>query len=134
MSRRVYVAAPFSQSPAANRIAAVLREAGYRVESTWHTDLPAGATDATDPRTREEAAATCLAEVTRSDVVVAWTASGAPRGTYLEIGYALGLDRRVVWIQGPQRLGANVFDSDPRVTVVDDVTESALLSALEAVH
>jgi nucleoside 2-deoxyribosyltransferase len=128
---RIYVAAALGEAHVARLIANVLANHGYAVCSHWHGLCLVS--EVTDPRARRECLAENLADLTRCDVVVAWTAAGVPRATYGEIGYALALGKRVVWIQGERAEGACIFDADPGVVIVRGAGEAAMLAAVAGV-
>jgi len=127
----LYIAAPLAQAHVARLLAAALTRAGFAIVSSWH------ATAATaDPTAHHERQATLrdnLAEIQRCSAMVAWTAEGTPRATLCEIGWALALGRPVVWVQGPEGEGANIFDASPGVVVVREHREEVVIAAVRRV-
>ncbi len=118
MTERVYICSPLSEAPIANLIAADLRAAGFTVVSTWHANVDPTKPEPRDPRVRREILETNLRELARASAVVAWTASGTPKGTYGEIGRALARGLPVVWIQGDDGRGGSIDDADPGVRIL----------------
>jgi hypothetical protein len=64
-----------------------------------------------------------LSDIHRADVVVAWTMTGVPSATLCEIGYAVGIGKHVLWVQGPDGAGANLFDAHQNVFVISHIRE-----------
>lgn len=114
---RVYVACPLTEVAIACLIASNLSTARYEVTSTWHGVVKDGRESA-DPDMRRLILRQNLQDLARADMVVAWTASGKPKGTYGEIGRACAAGKPVVWIQGTWGDGASIDDADPMVTIV----------------
>jgi hypothetical protein len=118
----VYVAGSLRAKTDVRIIVDVLRHQVFsdvEVVSRWH-DLCDAETDA-DPEdevTRRALNDMNVVDMDRADVFVVWTATGKPSATYGEIGYGVGRGKRVFWIQGPDRIGSNLFDAHPLVTVV----------------
>jgi hypothetical protein len=85
----------------------------------WH-DLPDALTDADpkDPNVRRELNDMNMQDIDKSELAVVWTLTGQPCTTYTEIGYVLGTGKRVLWVQGPAHVGANIFDSHPLTTIL----------------
>jgi hypothetical protein len=131
----VYVAAPLSEVLTARVIADALRADGFAVASTWHATVEPGDVDE-EGHSRRDALMSCLQDLARARMVVAWTATGTPRAAFGEIGVALACDKPVVWIQGnpARREGRCIFDADPRVTVLSSLrTEDMLLAVRQVV-
>lgn len=122
---RIYVAAPRAQYPVARHLARELSEAGHTIVSTWHTlpDLD-GADETTDTAHRRELLERCIDDIAQAEVMVAWTAQGTPRATIGEIVEMLRHHRRpVIWIQGPQGEGGNIWDASPLALVIRHVEQ-----------
>jgi hypothetical protein len=130
MTASIYIAAPLSEWPVANCIARDLRLAGYRVVSTWHAAMAPGCSDPEHLRARQEALLDNVRELHRADIVIAWTASGTPKATIGEIVHHLTLGRPVVWIQGPDRKGANLWDAHPCCEIVPSIEARVVLEAV----
>lgn len=116
----IYVAGPISAKHDVKTLVTALRDLRIvNIVSRWH-DLPDDVTnsDPTDASTRRVLNDMNMANIVQSDVVVAWTLTGKPCTTYSEIGYALGIKKRLLWVQGPDHVGANIFDSHPLSTVL----------------
>lgn len=124
----IYLAAPLAQAHVARLLATMLASAGHRITSTWHAT--AATVDPTHIHDRRACLADNLQDLTRADLVVAWTAEGTPRATLCEIGHALATGKPVVWVQGAGGEGANIFDASPLVTVVREHREEVLLGAV----
>lgn len=88
--------------------------------SSWHSAVVAsGATsDPDDERSRAEILSTNLADLHRADVVIALCDDGTPRATFCEIGFALAIGKRVVWVHGERGEGRNSYDAHPLVARV----------------
>ena len=127
----VYVAAPLACAPTAARAATLLREAGHVVVSTWHDDPELAPRDPADEGERAAIANRCTDEVTESDVLLAITLSGTPRGTLFEAGVACGLSRPIVWLLR-EGVGVTVFDCHTSVSRVVVPTELPEEDALRA--
>lgn len=131
MKPSIYIAAPLAEFSSAEAAAYALREAGYRVVSTWHSTMRPGCCDPVDACTRQDTLLGNVQELHRADAMVAWTASGIPRATIGEIAYMLAHGRPVVWIQGPDRHGANIWDAHPLVEIVASVRVPDVMAALK---
>lgn len=127
----IYVAAPLSCASIADALADTLRRHGFTVVSTWHAVLKDDArSDPVDAGVRQEALDGNVAELDRARLVVAWTAAGTPKATIGEIVWALRGGYHVVWVQGPNRSGSNLWDAHQLVTVVRSVDEGEILAAV----
>ena len=118
---RIYVAAPLGESHVARMIRDRLTAEGYDVVSRWTDRLDAATAPGAGSVTRDTLAAIHREnerELAAADLVVAWTAEGAPKTTYGEIATALSRGVPVVWLQGPNGEGGNAYDTDPLVTVL----------------
>ena len=93
---KVYIAGPYADRDRGVALLLLLEGLGYEVTSTWLRERENDAT----PDDRRRAANLDLADVARSDALLAWTrdCSAEPRGTLVEIGAALAADKPVVWI------------------------------------
>lgn len=113
---RVYFAAPLALAPRARELAAILRERGCEILSTWIFT-----TDAVDP-TREDVRKNImvgnLLDLMAADVVVALLDDGNPRATLVEIGYAIAKRKPVIWLHAEDGRGRNIFDAHDQVTRV----------------
>jgi len=106
---KIYVASAFKFAKRAQKLAYKLSNECYCVTSDWYN------VSLTDKAAIFEKN---LCEISQCDVLVALTDVGNPRATYCEIGVALALGKRVVWIQHENGRGANDWDGAPNVTVV----------------
>lgn len=113
-----YVASALSEAHVARLLVRSISAAGLRVVSRWHDAVTPGQCDPTDPHTRWGVLTDNLADLRRADVVVAYTATGTPRATFAEIGYALCLALPVVWLIGPGGEGRCLFTAHPLVREV----------------
>ena len=125
MKPRVYIAAPLAQAGACRLVAMTLRAIGAEVTSTWHSTTEK--LDPTDVDVRAAILRTNLDDLDRATIVVALLHEGTPRGALCEVGVALGMDVPVVWVQGPNGEGANIFDGHPYVTIVRSVADAVTL-------
>jgi hypothetical protein len=119
---RVYVAGPLSAKSDVRMVVRTLRlfpPCVLAVVSRWH-DLPDEETNAdpTDVVKRKQLNDMNVADMDRADVLVVWTMTGRPCTTYCEIGYAVAQNKTVFWIQGPELVGANIFDAHPNVVIL----------------
>jgi hypothetical protein len=114
MKRTAYLAAPYSARPVAARLAGDLEQIGYTVVSSWHQGAPPPSDVVPTPDQLRDAAARCLTDLRRADVLVLLTwdvAGGLPLlgidsgGRHVETGYALALAKDVHVVGGPE----NVF-------------------------
>lgn len=122
MSPAVYLAAPLAHAAACRLVAMTLRAIGADVCSTWHATTET--VDPTDVPTREAILQANLADMDRAEIVVALLHEGTPRGALVEVGYALAMGIAVVWVQGPNGEGANIFDCHSRVKIVRSVGDA----------
>lgn len=107
---KVYIAAALACAPVAAELAALLAGNGHRVVSSWHV----GQTATVDPEDEYARSGTLrhnLCELRACDVAVVLAHLGEPRATFSEVGYALALDKRVVWLHAPSGAGRNIFDA-----------------------
>ena len=112
---RIYVAAPRALAGRANAFAKDLRANGQEVVSRWHVD----GEPIVDPKSsdfRQKVLFENTVDLCQCDVLVALMDSGNPRATYCEIGYALAMEKHVIWISesGNDDL-ACIYDSHPKV-------------------
>jgi nucleoside 2-deoxyribosyltransferase len=108
---QVYIAAPYPERAAAQRVGRALEAAGVAVTSSWLCldDVPSEASAARD-----------LADVARADVLVAlnpdsWHDRGTG-GRHVEVGYALALGKPIVLVGARSQ----IFHHLRAVTVVPD--------------
>jgi hypothetical protein len=128
---KIYVAAPLGQSALADTMAGDLRVHGHVITSKWHRDATSWL-DPADGHTRLLVLRSNIVDLLAVDCVVACTGEGNPRATYGEIGFALARWIPVVWWQGANGEGANIFDAHPAVWTVR-TSGSALEEILGAV-
>lgn len=127
---RVYVASPEGLANHAKCIAEALAEAGFEVCSRWHEVI------GTEPRTSDpiilrERLRQNFVDLAGSDLMVIWTASGEPRTTYVEAGWAQVLGVPALWVQGLS--GARTLaDQGPGVEVLLDTRIAAIVLAARA--
>lgn len=116
----VYIAAPLGAVERARRVAGQCASAGYLVTSRWHTEVEPDDVDPEHASQRARILLENLFDLAQAHAVVADTSEGTPRATFGEIGYALALHRRVIWIQeeGATRC---LFDAHPLVVIVPNV-------------
>lgn len=117
----VYVAGPLSAKDDVRVVVSTLRTVPnhlLEVVSRWHDVSDDELRDPSDLAERTRLNDMNLADIDRADVVVAWTMTGRPCATYAEIGYAAAKGKVVLWIQGPEFAGANLFDAHPMVMVL----------------
>lgn len=109
----VYVAAPLAMAALANRVAVALANAGHEVCSHWHNG--GVVKESRDPVERHAALMDNIADMSEALAVVALTHIDNPRATYGEIGWALASGKSVIWVQGTEGDGSNLFDAHPLV-------------------
>lgn len=126
---RIYVAGPLAAFQQGRALSKALETRGYRVVSSWHDVVEEGMIDPTCPDARQLACNACLEEVDLADVVVAMVAMPNPRGTYVEIGYAIGKGKPVIWATDKHRTGCSVFDMAPGCMVTESDGEIFLALA-----
>lgn len=123
--RAIYIAAPLAEAGMCCGVADACRLQGGSVISTWHevvyqalqrSGVPSADPGRFETAERRAILSVNIAELAACDTVLAITDRGLPRATFAEIGYALALGKRVVWLQGYHGAGANIFDAHPRVT------------------
>lgn len=102
------------------------------IVSTWHA-IPF-ADDRTDEALTDEAYREIgernLEEIRACDVLIAFMATGSPEATYAEIGYALALGKRVVYVHAGKRGRKRVLDTLPQVRRVDLAIERSPIAAI----
>ena len=132
MSRRIYVAAPLSEVARAREAAGVVLQLGGMVASTWHEEVHRSGADKDplDEVSRARVVASLVRDLLRSDMLVALADQGRPRGTLVEVGYALALSRPVLWLTPHEEAERCIFDAHPRVRRVSDWV--GLVRGLEA--
>lgn len=112
---RIYVAAPRALAGRANAFAKDLRANGQEVVSRWHVD----GDPIVDPKSsdfRQKVLFENTVDLCQCDVLVALMDSGNPRATYCEIGYALAMEKHVIWISESENDElACIYDSHPKV-------------------
>lgn len=133
---RIYLAAALGEAPAMRALASRIRAAGYEVVSTWHDDVKDGATDPHNEALRVVVLSVNLLQIHRAHLVLVDTPRGEPCATYGEIGYALGIDTPVLWLQPLAKRNdnvryTNVFDVHPLVAVVH--SEADAFSVLKSI-
>ncbi len=122
---RVYVASALGLYGAASLWAQRIERAGHTVVSSWHSTVYANApgyepSDPGDEDIRVDILGTNLFDLHQADVVFALTPDASAKATYSEIGYALGLGKRVIWMHGHEGHGRNIFDCHALVTRTSD--------------
>jgi nucleoside 2-deoxyribosyltransferase len=110
---KVYIAAPLSEFEFATLVAAEAGHAGLQVVSRWHDEVGQGAVDPPETDTRRVYLRANLKDLLECDAMIALCNAGNPRATFSEIGWALATDRAVVWVQGPDGEGRNLFGAHP---------------------
>jgi len=85
--------------------------------------------DPTCPKSRQLACNACLDELDLCDVVVAMVAAPRPKGTYVEIGYAIAKRKPVIWATDEFRAGCSVFDMAPGCMITESDGEIFLALA-----
>lgn len=131
---RVYVAAPLAHAVLACFVADELSRLGHAIVSRWHRRV-VGASNVLVAAERDAEAVTIgvsapnersarldalngnLLDLDEAEAVVALAHVGEPRATIAEIGYILGFGSlreegpTVVWVQGTDGRGRNLFDA-----------------------
>ncbi len=120
---KIYIAAPLACSDSANYLADLLKIQGHTIVSKWHRLVGGQMSDPVNVQERELCLSGNLFDMSFCDWVVALTNMGTPRGTLSEIGWAIGHGKRVVWVQGLDGAGANIFDVHPAVRIVRPETD-----------
>lgn len=121
---RVYVAGPRACAERANRIARALRDRGHSPVSRWHVEAKP-LVDPTNPSVRAEVLYDNTEDLVSADLILALMDEGHPRATYAEIGYALALDKKIVWVgRADDEVRACIYDSHPRVVRAHDDSEA----------
>ena len=125
----VYLAAALSCAPRMRDWAQVLSDNGLAVCSRWHHT--GDRVDPHAPQVRCEILLANLSDLNRADIVFCDTTEGQPACTFVEIGYAIALGKRVVWRQpaGPRNDGVRarcIADAHPFVTIVASDSEAVL--------
>lgn len=120
---RVYIAAPEGLATHAQGIGATLTGAGFVVCSRWH-DVIGTEPHTTSPTVLRDRLHVNLVDLATADLMVLWSATGTPRTTYIEAGWAQMLGVPILWVQG--LTGARTLgDHGPGVEVtLDDRLES----------
>jgi hypothetical protein len=112
--RIVYVAAPFGEKARASRVADDIALSGFAISSRWHY-FAKNETDPTGEDDRLSVLSINIGDLERADLLFALTDIGTPRATIGEITWALRMGKPVIWIQGPNGEGRNLFDAHPLV-------------------
>jgi nucleoside 2-deoxyribosyltransferase len=114
-SVKIYLATRYYRHPEMRGYRTALATLGHEVTSHWIDIGGDGLTAATlgpDPGTGAPHAALDLADVRRADVVMVFTGEPSTTGgMHVELGYALGLDKRVILV-GPVE---NIFHTLPQI-------------------
>lgn len=124
----IYIAAPLGEAGRACEVARKMSGANFRVNSMWHWNVMDAqretgcAIEDSEGAARREDLEKNLADLRDADVVLVLLDRGRGRCTLVEIGYALALGKRVVWL-GER----NLADAHPNVTYVE--TEGAAIEA-----
>lgn len=121
---RIYVAGPRASAARANRVALTLRDRGHRPVSRWHVDAKP-LVDPLNPAVRAEVLYDNTEDLVSADLILALMDEGLPRATYAEIGYALALDKKIIWVGSLEdEARACIYDSHPRVMRAKSDAES----------
>lgn len=125
---KVYLAAARERLADVRDLAAILREAGHTLASTWHDEADADlmrSDAALETPDAESIAATCLREIDAADAFVLLADAQHGRGCWVELGYALSVTRaHATFVLGPQ---ASAFAA----LALHMASVPALLDALE---
>ena len=123
MKTRVYILAPFDDVAAAQALAERLTAAGVDVISAWHKiDDP---TMPADDHVRAVFMAASCIQIHAAHIIVADLRCGRNAYVSSAIGYALGIDRPVIWLHGVQFSDkSNVFYHHPLVASTSSVDEA----------
>jgi nucleoside 2-deoxyribosyltransferase len=114
---KIVIIGPMEGRAEAANLALALTHAGHTVLSTWHGQD--GPKYPLDKNERERCTLEQLRAIGDADMVVCLTIRGVPRTTFAELGYAIGLDKDVVWLRGTEPEQRCNFDALPAITVVD---------------
>lgn len=125
----VYVACAFSERESARRWAEQVRSMGHTITSSWLNVVETSDADLTEAQ-RAAAWQACLADVSRSDLLIALPHLGTPRATLVEIGVAQALGKPIVWTCVGNR-GRCIADGHPKVVRVDLAAADEWLPARE---
>lgn len=125
---RVYIATSLANFREAYAWAGKLRRSGHEVTSGWIEAVQAvilstrlAPRDPLSEAERKKILRTNVNELMSSDAVLAITQDDAGKATYCEIGFALAVGIRVIWLQS-EGGGRNIFDADTLVTRTTDPT------------
>ncbi len=77
-----------------------------------------GTQESRDPEVRTRILQANLSDISKSNLLVALTHVGNPKGTRGEIAWALGMGTPVLWIQGTNGEGSDIFDAHPDVDIL----------------
>lgn len=108
----MYVAGKWSERERIEKVLEELRDRGYTITVDWTTHV--------DPDMFKEFVLEDIEGIKNSDILLAcmWTKNIFYKGAWIEVGIALGLDKRIIII-GEEVKG--IFLSHPNVTVVKDL-------------
>lgn len=113
----IYIACAFPEREVARHYAAIVRRLGHVVTSSW-----LGVVETSDDELTEEQRAAawqaCLADISRSDLLLALPCYGTPRATLVEVGVAQALGKATVWVHSGRR-GLCIAAWHPKVVRVD---------------
>jgi nucleoside 2-deoxyribosyltransferase len=115
---RIYIAGSLRCVSEVRGLSHLLSESGFAIASTWHDVVEDGDADPTHPVDRSRTLSKNLSDLQRADVVVALVRDGAPRCTYVEIGYALALCKPVVWFTDDLGTGRCLGDAHALSSIV----------------
>lgn len=103
LSKKVYVAAKFTEKDRVRALYTALKEAGHTITFDWTTGEVVG-----NELEAFRAAQNDLAGVHDADVVVLLPHAYS-RGAYVELGYALALNKKIIVVGGPEYRDLSVF-------------------------
>lgn len=118
-SLRIYVAGALDALDVASSYASALRLAGHVVVSTWHDTVPKYSKDPLDMKARRAILETETQQIESCDLMLVDTRLGTPAGTFSEVGFAVALKKRIVWVgpvfDSPMIRRLSIFNASPLV-------------------
>lgn len=126
---KVYLAHNYAAKESLRAVKAALEAAGIIVTSRW---IDANPEDPYSPITMREEAENDVADVLRADAVVHFTDNFGDRpgrGKYVELGLAVGFDKRVLLV-GHEQSGCVFYHLKQMEHYPAEITTSDLIKAL----
>lgn len=129
MKSAIYLASALANAQTMENYACSLRAANYKVVSKWHGAVKPGALDPESLIIRADILISNLNDIEEADLIIADTCYGIPCATFSEIGYAIALKKKVIWLQPASFTGVgrgtdsirrtNIFDASPLVKIYE---------------